>query len=111
MATTFRRSEETYIDDTPRCHEVRAENARKVAEDNTGPTSFSLGQKKCETCEAMWSNLNESCHVAFSYFPILQVAAEASPVPGGQDFLRNGFLPFIEPKWNKLRKREISIVF
>ena len=57
MATTFRRSEETYIDDTPRCHQVRPENARKVAEDNTGPTSFSLGQKKCETCEAMWSNL------------------------------------------------------
>lgn len=35
VATTFdTRSEETYIDDTPRRHQVRAENARKVAEDN-----------------------------------------------------------------------------
>ena len=33
VATTFRRSEETYIDDTQRCHEVRAENAPKVAEE------------------------------------------------------------------------------
>ena len=56
VATTFRRSEETYIDDTQRCHEVRAENAPKVAEDNAKIQRLSQGVKKCETCEAAWTN-------------------------------------------------------
>ena len=35
VATTFdARSEETWIEDTPRRHQVRAENARRVAEEN-----------------------------------------------------------------------------
>ena len=104
VATTFRRSEETYIDDTPRCHQVRRENARKVAEDNTGPTSFSLGQKKCETCEAMWSNLKWVMSCRIFPFPNSPGGSGSFPSSRWAGFLRKGLDKNPWTKRNKEKK-------